>query len=113
MHAIYYEETHICFFHGTQKAITIFPINLLGEGKTVSVPPVRFCIRFQWFTNPTVHRLFDFLWFDSTIPVRFQNLIDFYMYLFFMEKKNIYFILYILINFHYFLFIIIIMEIGN
>ena len=74
MHAIYYEETHICFFHWTQKAITTFPISLLGEGKTVPVPPVRFCTRFQRFTVPTVHRLFDFLRFGSTVRVRFQNL---------------------------------------
>ena len=74
MHAIYYEETHICFFHGTQKAITTFPISLLGEGKTVPVPPIRFCTQFQRFTVPTVHRLFDFLRFGSTVPVRFQNL---------------------------------------
>ena len=60
VHAIYYQETHICFFHWTQKAITTFPISLLGEGKTVPVPPVRFCTRFQRFTVPTVHRLFVF-----------------------------------------------------
>ena len=30
-HAIYYEETRICFFHWTPKAITTFPISLLGE----------------------------------------------------------------------------------
>ena len=53
---------------------TTFPISLLGEGKTVPVPPVRFCTRFQRFTVPTVHRLFDFLWFGSTVPVPFQNL---------------------------------------
>ena len=46
----------------------------MGEGKTVPVPPVRFCTRFQRFTVPTVHRLFDFLRFGSTVPVRFQNL---------------------------------------
>ena len=72
------EESHICFLHWTQKAITIFPISLLGEGpeegKTVPVPPVRFCIRFQRFTVPTVRKLFDFLRFGSTVPVRFQNL---------------------------------------
>ena len=61
-------------FHWTQKAITTFPISLLGEGKTVPVPPVRFCTRFQRFTVPTVHRLFDFLRFGSTVPVRFQKL---------------------------------------
>ena len=53
---------------------TSFPISLLGEGKTVPVPPVRFCTRFQRFTVPTVHRLFDFLRFGSTVPVRFLNL---------------------------------------
>ena len=74
VHAIYYEETHICFFPWTQKAITTFPISLLGEGKTVPVPLVRFCTRFQRFTVPVVHRLFDFLRFGSTVPVRFQNL---------------------------------------
>ena len=77
VHAIYYEETHIVFFHWTQKTITTFttfPISLLGEGKTVPVPPVRFCTRFQRFTVPTVHRLFDFLRFGSTVPVRFLNL---------------------------------------
>ena len=72
------EESHICFLHWTQKAVTIFPISLLGEGpeecKTVPVPPVRFCIRFQRFTVPTVRKLFDFLRFGSTVPVRFQNL---------------------------------------
>ena len=56
----------------------MFPISLLGkgpeEGKTVPVPPVRFCIRFQGFTVPTVRKLFDFLRFGSTVPVRFQNL---------------------------------------
>ena len=67
VHAIYYEETHICFFHWTQKAITTFPISLLREGKTVPVPPFRFCTGFQRFTVPTVHRLFDFL------PVRFNG----------------------------------------
>ena len=55
---------------------TTFPISLLGEGKTVPVPPVRFCTRFQRFTFPAVHRLFDFLQFGSTVPVRFQNLTD-------------------------------------
>ena len=83
VHAIYYEETHICFFHWTQKTITTFttfPISLLGEGKTVPVPPVRFCTRFQRFTVPTVHRLFDFLRFGSTVPVRFQNLTVFGMW---------------------------------
>ena len=75
-HAFFYEETHICFFHWAQKAITTCPISLLGEGKTVPVPQVRFCTRFQRFTVPTVHRLFEFLRFGSTVPVRFQNLID-------------------------------------
>ena len=46
----------------------------MGEGKTVPVPPVRFCTLFHRFTVPTVHRLFDFLRFSSTVPVRFQNL---------------------------------------
>ena len=77
VHAIYYEETHICFFHWTQKAVTAFPISLLGEGKTVPVPPVRFCTCFQRFTVPTVHRLFDFLQFGSKVPVRFPNPIAF------------------------------------
>ena len=41
----------ICaFFHWTQNAITTFPISLLEEGRTVPVPPVRFCTRFQRFT---------------------------------------------------------------
>ena len=75
---VFIEESHICFLHWTQKAITIFPISLLGEGpeegKTVPVRPVRFSIRFQRFTVPTVRKLFDFLRFGSTVPVRFQNL---------------------------------------
>ena len=68
VHAIYYEETHICFFHRTQKTITLFttfPISLLGEGKTVPVPPVRFCTRFQRFTVPTV---IGYLIFYGSVP---------------------------------------------
>ena len=69
VHAIYYEETHICFFHWTQKTITTFT-NLFqsvywGRARRFPVPPVRFCRRFQRFTVPTVHRLFDFLRFGS------------------------------------------------
>ena len=53
-----------------------FSNQFMGEGKTVPVPPVRFCTRFQRFTVPTVHRLFDFLRFGSTVPVRFLNLTE-------------------------------------
>ena len=66
------------FFIELKKQLyTTFPISLLGEDRTVPVPPVRFCTRFQRFTVPTVHRLLDFLRFGSTVPVRFQKLTDF------------------------------------
>jgi hypothetical protein len=42
-----------------------FPISLLGEGKTVPVPPVRFCTRFQRFTVPTV---IGYLIFYGSVP---------------------------------------------
>ena len=65
------------FFIELKKQLQLFQSVFLGEGKTVPVPPVRFCARFQRFTVPTVHRLFDFLRFGSTVPVRFQNLTDY------------------------------------
>ena len=86
VHVVYYEETHIPFFHWTQKAITTFPISFFWEGKTVPVPPVRFCTRFQRFTVPMVHKLFDFPRFGSTVPVRFQNLTDYSKLTFQMTK---------------------------
>ena len=57
---------YICFFHWTPKAITAFPISLLGEGKTVPVPPVRFCTRFQRFTVPI--RFIGYLIFYGSVP---------------------------------------------
>ena len=81
-HAFFYEETHICFFHWAQKAITTCPISLLGEGKTVPVPQVRFL-----HTVPAVHgflRFIGFLNFYGSVPrFRFgsRTLLILYIYI--------------------------------